>query len=103
MLVTYSFGQPLVMLTSISTVGSGMPDLPKFTVYPNPCDGKFTVQSEQTDLEELNIYSLQGRLVFSARDISAGRQIDISHLPAGSYILRLGNTGEYASTMMQKL
>jgi hypothetical protein len=103
MIVTYSFGQHLVMLTQINTVGINRPDLPKYTVYPNPCDGIFTVQSEGGGLGELNMYSLQGRLVFSTRDISSGMKIDISRLPAGSYILRIGNSGGYESSMMQKL
>lgn len=62
-------------------------------VYPNPNNGTFVVEISMTEREDLtfDIYDLRGIKVMSETEKGAmevRRQIDISHLPQGIYILK---------------
>ena len=64
------------------------------TVYPNPSNGLVTVSFDQSlsQLGNLEILSISGQLLES-RNIEPSRQfvqLELSHLPDGIYILRLG-------------
>lgn len=103
MVVTYSFGQALAMLTHISTVGVKLHDALEISVYPNPSSGIFTIQSESGMIMEVNIYSLQGSLVFSKKNYMPGTELNISGLTEGSYILQVSDPNGLTSQMIQKL
>lgn len=103
MVVTYSFGQPLAILTHKNTVGVNMYNVQEISAYPNPTNGGFTIQLEGEEILEVNVYSLRGRLVSSNKEYAPGTQIDISNQPAGTYILRVKNTKGLTSKMIQKL
>ncbi|HLO92056.1 MAG: T9SS type A sorting domain-containing protein [Chloroflexota bacterium] len=55
-----------------------------FAVYPNPTTGKVVIQSDQMP-SGIEIYTLSGNVVITPE---AGRIIDMSDLPAGTYIIR---------------
>lgn len=58
-------------------------------VFPNPCGGMFTLDVAEGGL--VSIYDMMGRLVKTLQ--CQGRtEIDISHLPDGIYLLRMGMT-----------
>lgn len=63
-------------------------------LYPNPVRDILQVT---TNLEsyDLDIYNLQGRLIYSAKDNSGSQEIDYSAYAAGMYLLKL--TSETAS------
>ena len=54
------------------------------TVYPNPTNGRFAVNAE--GLERVDVFDNTGRLVANFSDTN---RFDLSHLPAGTYLLRL--------------
>ncbi|TVR38362.1 MAG: T9SS C-terminal target domain-containing protein [Cryomorphaceae bacterium] len=61
-------------------------------VYPNPNNGQFMIDLDllNTDTGQLNIYSIDGRLVFQKQlGHSSQNHIDTSGLPSGTYILSL--------------
>lgn len=60
-----------------------------FSIYPNPSNGIFVVEAN-SNVSSLNteIYDMSGKLVFK-RDFKGNKaQIDLSHYPKGTYILK---------------
>jgi len=103
MVVTYSFGQPLAVLTRLNTVGWENTPAPEISVYPNPSAGIFTLLSQQQEIMEIRVYTLQGSLVYSASRLNTGAEIDISDLATGSYILRVKGARGSTSIVIQIL
>ena len=102
MLITYSFGQPLVKLTHVSTVGMAAKPAHAFSAYPNPTSGIIRLNSGSRENMDLRIYNLQGTLVHAATGIPSGAAIDISDQAAGSYIFQLTDGLGYSELMIQK-
>jgi len=60
------------------------------TIYPNPTDGKLTVLSEQFSVENVEIFDVFGKIHLSRVTRHASRlTINISHLPAGIYFVKI--------------
>ncbi|HWY98520.1 MAG TPA: exo-alpha-sialidase [Bacteroidia bacterium] len=57
------------------------------TIYPNPSNNSITVRSE-TELGIVTIYNLLGEQVYTEKTADSQKQIDISQLSAGIYILQ---------------
>lgn len=81
----------------------------QFTVsqnYPNPASGVTSIDivMPEPDNITLNIYSLQGKVVYSTINeyINTGKHViklDLSHLPSGIYIYRIASySGLYTAT-----
>lgn len=63
----------------------------EFSIYPNPSKGRVSISGKGI-ITEAVVLDLQGRVV--ATHLSANiQQLDISQLPAGTYILRLSGNG----------
>ena len=73
---------------SVSIVKNITTDI--INVFPNPCNGRFTIQGN-IELSEVNLYSSMGKLVFSQSDFQNRVQnnFNLSSLPAGMYLLKL--------------
>jgi len=59
-------------------------------IYPNPTDGKLRVTSYELPIGEIVIWDIMGRKMLSRK--AEGRkqnELDISHLPAGMYFVRV--------------
>ena len=78
----YSFTS-LIPLTNLS---ESEPQDNAFTIYPNPATETFAVSENGT----LRIIDLLGREHLN-KEVSANEEIEISDLPAGSYIVRINN------------
>ncbi len=59
-------------------------------VYPNPVEGMLHIEAS-VDIEEVRIYSLDGRLTRQAAHPQS--RIDMSGLPSGLYLLRIKAAG----------
>ncbi len=61
------------------------------TLYPNPSNGEFTLNISDITINELKIYDLSGKLVYSDVIAKNNRKqnIDLSYLTSGIYILKL--------------
>jgi len=103
MLVTYSFGQPLAIVTRLFTVDVERDFAPEVNTYPNPSTGILTIQSGSSELMDVKLYTLQGALIYVKADFQSGSVIDISNQPAGSYIIRINSSKGFTSKMIQKL
>jgi hypothetical protein len=103
MLVTYSFGQPLAIVSRLFTVEVERDFAPKVYTYPNPSTGIITIQSGSSELMDIKLYTLQGSLVYEKSNFVSGEVIDISNQATGSYIIRVSSTNGSTSKMIQKL
>lgn len=63
-----------------------------FTVYPNPSNGYFTVESATGEMEEVRLYDINGRLLMS-RAFMEKTTIDASALSNGTYNLSILSSG----------
>ena len=109
---TYSFGDKIIVKVKVEKVtneeeemlnealglkSSSRFDDVDFKVYPNPSNGKFSIEAEIKDVEklELGVFDLKGSKVNEARlrneDGEFSTEIDITNYPAGTYFLVLKN------------
>lgn len=80
--------------------------LESFILYPNPIDSMLHIEwinGASFNLQELSIYALDGRLLYSAKPTSGESRsnIDCSGLPSATYILRASYSN--GSSQMHKI
>lgn len=72
----------------------------KVQVFPNPFHDRLQVQTGDKALKSMSIWNLQGQLV---AEFSAANDLDLGHLPSGSYLLRMQmENGEIIQERIQK-
>lgn len=90
---TYSIWSDRVSFQT-SAVGISQPTTlaPQILVHPNPAKGAVSIISSSIGGKaEVAIVDINGRTVaeYEIADLHSGSKIDISHLPAGSYFVRI--------------
>jgi hypothetical protein len=89
--VTNSYG--CVTTSNVITVNVGVEEIglkDQLNVYPNPVTDVLNVQwSNTTEMANLSIRDLSGRLILSERAGNGNAAIDLSELSSGNYILEL--------------
>ena len=60
-----------------------------FKLYPNPSNGKFTIESSDFSGAEITIYDVLGRAVYQKQLLSSTESIDMSSVTNGTYYLVL--------------
>lgn len=65
---------------------TGLSESDIFSVYPNPVESSFTIQSSIKEAE-IKLIDLNGRDVRSRKMIKGELQIEVSDLPKGIYII----------------
>ncbi|MFW5945181.1 MAG: T9SS type A sorting domain-containing protein [Bacteroidota bacterium] len=67
------------------------PDPPAFEIYPNPVRSELHVDIEENNYRDYScsIFDVQGRAVVKERRLK--RTLNLEHLPAGMYLLKLRN------------
>jgi hypothetical protein len=84
----------------VNSSGVGVAEInptPEITLYPNPCWGQLTVNSEprtsgtlqQLTVKEIKIYDVLGELVNSEQLTVNSKEIDVSKLHSGLYFAEL--------------
>ncbi len=63
----------------------------KFDVFPNPSHGIFNITNHQTDAYDIKVYDISGKMVFESCMDENQKQIDLTGLQKGMYILHLSN------------
>ena len=86
------FYQRLYTIT-YKQIASGIsePAQSKLVVYPNPTTGKLRITNDELRMGEIEIFDVMGRRqnVGTNLRVCPNETIDISHLPAGIYFLRV--------------
>lgn len=63
-------------------------DEKELRIRPNPTSGYFQLEGEYYErINELNIYSITGKLLRTFRNLPGGAQLNISDFPPGTYLL----------------
>lgn len=73
-----------------------------FSVFPNPATDQIQVQSDE-QIDELSIYDVTGKLVFTQQTPAINETVDVSNLQSGLYILqaRIGDKISVEKLMVQ--
>lgn len=78
-------------IVEMVSTGIGLsPDAPQWSVHPNPVQDVLTIGSANSALPTVKVYSLSGTLLLEKKSL----QIDVSHLPAGVYIIDIDGSTE---------
>lgn len=67
------------------------------TIYPNPGNGVFYLQSE-SGISRLEVVNTLGQVVYSSESFTNGSKIDISDKPKGIYFVNLVSKGRFIGT-----
>lgn len=59
-------------------------------IFPNPCDGKFLINTGAHELQLLSVYDIGGKLVYK-KEIKDKEILDVSNLEGGIYSLNVAN------------
>jgi hypothetical protein len=78
--------------SSVNTVSSN-----DVNIYPNPTNGLFTVVTEDND-SKIEIYSVNGQIVYSEQTSSLKTQIDLSKLGKGIYFIKVSSENGVANS-----
>ena len=65
-----------------------------FTIYPNPSNGKISIDFNGNRIDHAKIYDTTGKIVYTFDDITAGSEIDLSHLKSHIYFIKTSVGGE---------
>lgn len=91
----------LVSVDLLGAVSSGTSL--RFSVYPNPSEGRYTIKGGNGELLELRIYNMTGVLVYEDLRFESGQQLNISNQPSGPYLIRIQGESGAAGKLIQKL
>jgi hypothetical protein len=99
-----SFGINTPAYFALDNISYGTASLNKLSianqeVYPNPSTGKFTVKSEDG---QINVYALSGELILS-QTTHGVQEIDLSKVQSGTYIVETSTSGGIARTRISKI
>ncbi|MCK3685947.1 alpha-amylase family glycosyl hydrolase [Maribellus sp. YY47] len=89
---TRKFNDPHVItdIEDIESLGNGL------KVYPNPAQTSLFLSSEK-EIEQIEIYSLTGKLMLKNEIRSKDREVNLNGLPSGIYLLRVIQEGEVST------
>jgi len=63
-----------------------------YVVYPNPSKNELTVKGLSEELQDVELITLAGAVSLEATLNAANNTLDVSAIPAGNYLLKVGNT-----------
>lgn len=95
LIVTEYDGSRVRRITGVFLSNASFNDI-SFNLYPNPAHDILNIETE-TELKSVLIYSIHGQKVLSSDD----KQINISHLSSGIYMVRVQDVNDAVAT--QKL
>lgn len=83
------------------TLGTTENQFQEFSVYPNPSKGKFNVVLSTSEKVNIKLYDLRGRSMYNNSFSGTGsvfnKELDLTTLSAGVYILNVESEGKTAS------
>ncbi|MEI8203109.1 MAG: T9SS type A sorting domain-containing protein [Bacteroidota bacterium] len=59
------------------------------SIYPNPSDGRFNIETKQNNALDINIYTVQGSLIYHKTNVFSTEKIDISDKGKAVYLIQL--------------
>ncbi|MCG8700511.1 MAG: T9SS type A sorting domain-containing protein [Bacteroidales bacterium] len=83
-------GDPILGSNVITSISEFEDDL-ELLIYPNPVIEYLTIQRDNTAISNIRIFNISGKTVYKSTLRSVEKQIDLSHLSKGMYIMELSN------------
>jgi Leucine-rich repeat (LRR) protein len=105
--IYFDYNFPILTNTAITTVQAlNNQDLnfaENFIVYPNPVKDVLTITvKETTEISSLNVYNMLGQLVLAVPNAENVKQIDVSGLKKGNYLLKVNsNKGTFSTRFLK--
>lgn len=93
------FAMDNLVISGASTASIDQAQIAPINIYPNPSKGIFNVKAEKGNLR---IVSATGQCVFE-QTIHNAQQIDLTHIPAGMYVVEFANELGQTRTRIQKI
>lgn len=85
-----------------STVGS-IAERQTFRIYPNPSNGIVTIDNNSDETVQIKVYDVTGTVVHSATKSGKQIKIELNHLQAGNYFIKLStNSGIHTEKLLIK-
>ena len=69
-----------------------------FTLYPNPTNQNFTLETEQGS--SIEIYNELGELVYKQNNLSSIETISVANLSVGIYMVQLSNNNRISNSKL---
>ncbi len=73
------YREPITLERSLGTSETNI----EFAVYPNPTEDYLNIRTNRNDIENVLIYDMSGKLIFSENS----RRINVRNLPSATYVL----------------
>ncbi|MCB9426359.1 MAG: T9SS type A sorting domain-containing protein [Flavobacteriales bacterium] len=106
--IYFDFNFPIITNNETTTIVEehlGVEDFDftdELTVYPNPvADRLYITSKNNAQLQSLEIYNLQGQMVLSVPQVSK-MSFEVSHLPKGTYLVKVKTDRGEATTKIVK-
>lgn len=74
-----------------------------FVLYPNPGSETLNIQCFSSDVTQIRIYDVFGKLIYKGEMLQTNKDISVSHWLSGTYIIELENSKGKAIKKYQKL
>ncbi|MGB0885099.1 MAG: T9SS type A sorting domain-containing protein [Chitinophagales bacterium] len=95
--IYFDFNEPVITNTTVNTITektTGISNVAlsnSISVYPNPSNGNFNIQSkENIDINNVKVYDLLGQIVFEATNINTTEaMLSLQNVVSGVYLLKL--------------
>ncbi|WP_163407471.1 S8 family serine peptidase [Flavobacterium ajazii] len=82
--------------TTACSLGIPTNTIPGFVIYPNPVtNGKLYIETDPVTVKNIRISDMSGKKVFYLK--TEGKELDLSRLPSGVYILNVEQDGKTAT------
>ena len=95
------FGTAFLASREPSSVFESAPSLGEMLVYPNPTSGEVRLETVGSEFVDLQVFDLNGRVVFTQREVASGSQLDLGNLGTGVYVVRAtGASTHYAQRLV---
>jgi len=73
-----------------------------YSIYPNPTISTLTISTSLNTEAAIEIYNLEGKIIFKSALIGNEKQLDIFYLSSGSYLLKLINASSTSTFRIVK-
>jgi hypothetical protein len=65
-------------------------------VFPNPSNGEFTITNKQGNIERIEVFNLQGKLIYNEYNSGSTIKFNLDNIDSGIYHLRILSNGHSA-------
>jgi polyhydroxybutyrate depolymerase len=80
------------VIGNCQSAGNNELDLDVYSIYPNPAKDIITVEGLNTEAQHVQLITLAGKVLLEVELDATNNTLNLSKIPAGNYLLTIGNT-----------